>query len=1278
MKSTELSLGDDLFADEDVSGSSSGVRSPQVPSGPRSMFSQGITFANSTDPLQDDDEGLPRMSSFTATDMSQPTLGSRKTTAVGRDTFAATSQRLLSFSTMSSKSRHNSTAAKADHLERSKSGKDLHREEVLKRRVTQDKHLHEERERILEGSRSRLHGATERKAQMAQSALTSRHTGWTVCLVLARFQQKLLATCTAMQRRKVLHTIHFPRMQLLARRWLREIRTRLAVRNGAAVRPTAAVLKADKTLMLFSDEHLDFLAQHLQLRYYFVNETIIFMGSEDSEFFALSSGAVDVLVGDVRVGHINTSGAVFGSVGMISGEPRTATIIAREPCIVWVGTRAEFEAFGMTGSRVEEALGIIAELRQKNMRTVYKRFLTSTYLQSFKLMSTLALSTLEDMLVNHATPLITKPGAPLLFPFLPHATKRSTNHAWYFLLRGTIRIVLHEQAEQLGGATPSLRELVQRLVQFPVRSKVTFVEDAGAKGTVAHPSLAHLDLPVSGARVQVGTRALIPSGGTVATINGPVLVNLGPLVAGETLPFSVEAQTGCDLMRLPRSVLTSMDMLELDNIRLQYQRLHHEFISPLSSRQAKAAICSLSWAASLVFLKHLEPTATTHLHQRTELIFAQESLYFDVAHGLEAYVVLAGEIESPAGAAKPVTPFLWPDVSMVYFGSIDARCTAKTQLDVVRIRRKDIVDWFALTLQPSDMSTLIASLTSLFEAQVHAKPRFSFEGLEANDKASDARDADAIRRKKTVLALHRTANFNCDPEPAMRSQERSMAAALAYQSAIEPEGESEFAPAKAKRKKSAAPLGFGKGLARADEEEDDDSQAFGAANTSGHFDEDEHEDSQEAELLSPLEPNHTDAFPTLGAGGAAAGGAAQDDDDDIDDYCLDDEDVLSGMNAFDEPHPPNDGASKSKFHIRAPMLREQSERFSRSCASHPKGESNVSLSNPSFGTAPVLMQAPATPSKSPLQEGNLTSPPSPRVPDQRLLCEGGYSMISAVTALREMDVFSLDDVVKKPSINTSGTSVAGKSWMSTAPQTPRGHHPPAKSPRSVSTVNTPSHLTLAKPVQVTHIYDASILGTSSHSHVNINLASSAVCYPVVPPASSAPVKSPQRLSLSLHKQPLTSPPQSSQQFSYHGPPLPKQQAPTSSAPRPKTTAHPTIRIQNLLSQDSPRTEEEDSGLRSPHTVATTRTCSSDSSAHATNANQRKIQKAKGPRADRSKEPPSAKLNSLLTSIRESNASSSARSGAQLLSDDGEEQRVVQYLPAQHPRPTTTSRLSRLR
>ena len=80
----------------------------------------------------------------------------------------------------------------------------------------------------------------------------------------------------------------------------------------------------------------------ISVRKYEPGQTIIEEGTDPDEIFEMMRGEADVYVKGNVVGSI-TDGEVFGEISFLVGEPRSATVKAKDDCMVTVVKGSEFE-----------------------------------------------------------------------------------------------------------------------------------------------------------------------------------------------------------------------------------------------------------------------------------------------------------------------------------------------------------------------------------------------------------------------------------------------------------------------------------------------------------------------------------------------------------------------------------------------------------------------------------------------------------------------------------------------------------------------------------------------------------------------------------------------------------------------------------------------------------------------------------------------------------------------------------------------------------------------
>jgi CRP-like cAMP-binding protein len=85
-------------------------------------------------------------------------------------------------------------------------------------------------------------------------------------------------------------------------------------------------------------------------RFFGPGEPIIIQGTSNSEVYTLLHGRADVYVQDTCVGSVLT-GEIFGAMAATTNTSRTASVIARTPCVVSALPKEEFLSFIKTRPR---------------------------------------------------------------------------------------------------------------------------------------------------------------------------------------------------------------------------------------------------------------------------------------------------------------------------------------------------------------------------------------------------------------------------------------------------------------------------------------------------------------------------------------------------------------------------------------------------------------------------------------------------------------------------------------------------------------------------------------------------------------------------------------------------------------------------------------------------------------------------------------------------------------------------------------------------------------
>lgn len=562
-------------------------------------------------------------------------------------------------------------------------------------------------------------------------------------------------------------------------------RARLALVAPTMTRPTVAAIRNDKMLGLFSEAHIEYLAEKLAPKYYFPGEAIIFLGCEEDECYVLHSGKADVLMGKIKV-FTMTAGMVFGSVGMITGEPRTATIIAREQCFVWAIRRKVFESYGARDHQVAAAQTIIRELRQKNIRSVYKGMFEPEYLMSkFSILAGVTYETV-NLLLTKGEPRVLKHGEVLLHPpevaaaYLSsapdsgeggsapsqlRAVGHESNNDIVFVLRGKVRVARDKASEM--SSDKCVEEHLMFLIELV--NKRTATDDIDILSRMARDLDSNLSQ--GGALASQTTHPQDPSSGQILSrpdathqqraqgsrhmigeLSGPMLLNVAPLVLGEPSPLIVETVGGCDILVISKELLSRLPQHDQATLRQNSVNLHCPFIKPLSRSALLRTIFNNS--LSFDFLSRLQ---TGTIRQVPYVYYPGTKLKFGIdpnrpsyhyggrssEHPFVALLVLKGDLvplndnRNRSVSLKP--PLLWPDVTLTLFGCELCEAVCATRVEAIRLQRSDIIETLLNALDEGQLETFCSALTTSFVARVGRRPVMELSGIHPTKGVSQAR-----------------------------------------------------------------------------------------------------------------------------------------------------------------------------------------------------------------------------------------------------------------------------------------------------------------------------------------------------------------------------------------------------------------------------------------------------------------------------------------------------------------------------------------------------------
>lgn len=232
-----------------------------------------------------------------------------------------------------------------------------------------------------------------------------KHPPSTVEVVLLRCAREVSGVCdqpppevrlTAYHDFSVLYTIKlwiddFARMQVIEsdvrkRVWyhfrrehieipfpIREVHHRRAALVTDAAAEHLQLLHEIEFLKVLTDEQRQELARRLATQIFARGETICHQGEPGNTFYIVKSGQVEVSTrnGASRANVLRqmTAGEFFGEISLLTGEPRSATIVALEDTEVLTMNKEDMRAMLAANSQLAEHISEVLAFRQEQLET---------------------------------------------------------------------------------------------------------------------------------------------------------------------------------------------------------------------------------------------------------------------------------------------------------------------------------------------------------------------------------------------------------------------------------------------------------------------------------------------------------------------------------------------------------------------------------------------------------------------------------------------------------------------------------------------------------------------------------------------------------------------------------------------------------------------------------------------------------------------------------------------------------------------------------------------
>jgi len=158
----------------------------------------------------------------------------------------------------------------------------------------------------------------------------------------------------------ILLVTHDPRILDVADRIVNMVDGRIA--SDVAVKRTLLISQFLQKCSLFADQPAAMLAEfaeRMTRESFRPGETIIRQGEIGDKFYVIESGVVEVSRtkdGVTAGGIMLSTGDVFGEVALLTGEPRNATVVAREPVVTFTLAKQHFDEARRRSKTLEEQL----------------------------------------------------------------------------------------------------------------------------------------------------------------------------------------------------------------------------------------------------------------------------------------------------------------------------------------------------------------------------------------------------------------------------------------------------------------------------------------------------------------------------------------------------------------------------------------------------------------------------------------------------------------------------------------------------------------------------------------------------------------------------------------------------------------------------------------------------------------------------------------------------------------------------------------------------------
>ncbi len=588
---------------------------------------------------------------------------------------------------------------KEDHLQQVK-------EAALLKKAEEKRKL----ERLLQATNYKSASAEQRRLLIEHLQSTQASQIWFGVMSSLVFAIRLRR---ALRREKAgvkLRTILVPVCLRQLRKRRKAVILRKALDSMEFQKPPIEVLKADRMLGYFTEAHLLHSLASLKLRVYLAGEAITYRGIEDFECYMIVKGTAEIRTGP-KVVAMYVPGTVVGSLGMVSGEPRTATIYCVTDVFAWVLTKDDFFSFQQDDAYSRQAAIAISELRQKNIVSLYKLQLSSEGLRKFAPLAPASDETLQ--FVSSAAVSGTLRKGNMI------ATVGSKPTSVMYVLRG--KVVLRAEP----GTLPTDRKLIEHVlsvislpsadsaVQMPHHPHGHADDRRASVSAASHSEHSAVSLGVAEAAVTSsdGVPCYKLRDNIVGEVSGSMLIGLPQIVFMRAHNISVEvSSTAFDCVVFQREGIMrplASDPLVFFAVKQGLYNYRLPFL-PVPSRQA---LIKTLFPGSLGFDFLQKSAKTKLLSLRPFVIQPGEDVIFDASRGHVGMLLTAGAITE--GNARPGHATLWPPPHHLYFGGAKLSTRALSLLEGFYVPRSEYVALIA-AFKGVNGETLVSTLKAMW------------------------------------------------------------------------------------------------------------------------------------------------------------------------------------------------------------------------------------------------------------------------------------------------------------------------------------------------------------------------------------------------------------------------------------------------------------------------------------------------------------------------------------------------------------------------------------